>query len=194
MWRSLDERIAGPPLRTGRLQRYGAPKTGCRRAPSLRVAYLQQRPRTAPLAGAPGVRDGKSCRTPIGLQRVRGTAGWNRRVRFGNPGGTEDSGAEQSSKGAVFRRLTGKPNQHRKGESVPTALLGIYGVDLAMASTILPLRNPAVFQIVDRHAYRTVYGCEYTLSRQYTDYAVSMLQAASVFVASAVHRVVCDCA
>lgn len=52
----------------------------------------------------------------------------------------------------------------RKAESVLTALLHCRGVDLAMASTILRFRNPAVFQIVDRHAYRAVYGCEYPLS------------------------------
>jgi hypothetical protein len=61
-----------------------------------------------------------------------------------------------------LRRL--KPNQHRKGESVLTALLGCHGVDLAMASTILRFRNPAVFQIVDRRAYRAIYGSEYPLS------------------------------
>src|SRR4051812_5662172 len=46
-----------------------------------------------------------------------------------------------------LRRL--KSNEHRKGESVLTALLECHGVDLAMASTILRFRNPAVFQIVD---------------------------------------------
>ena len=30
--------------------------------------------------------------------------------------------------------------------------------------TILRFRNPSVFQIVDRHAYRAVYGSEYPLS------------------------------
>jgi hypothetical protein len=57
-----------------------------------------------------------------------------------------------------------KPNEHRKGESVLTALLECRGVDLAMASTILRFRNPAVFQIVDRHAYRAIYGSVYPLS------------------------------
>jgi hypothetical protein len=61
-----------------------------------------------------------------------------------------------------LRRL--KPNEHRKGESVLVALLDCHGVDLAMASTILRFRNPAVFQIVDRHAYRAVYGSVYPLS------------------------------
>ena len=57
-----------------------------------------------------------------------------------------------------------KPNEHRKGESVLAALLECHGVDLAMASTILRFRNRAVFQIVDRHAYRAVYGTGYPLS------------------------------
>jgi hypothetical protein len=57
-----------------------------------------------------------------------------------------------------------KPNQHRQGRSVLTALLGCRGVDLAMASTLLRFRNPAVFQIIDRHAYRAVYGEDYPLS------------------------------
>lgn len=61
-----------------------------------------------------------------------------------------------------LRRL--KPNEHRKGESVLMALLECRGVDLAMASTILRFRNPAVFQIVDRHAFRAIYGSEYPLS------------------------------
>lgn len=61
-----------------------------------------------------------------------------------------------------LRRL--KPNQHREGESVLLALLECRGVDLAMASTILRFRNPAVFQIIDRHAYRAIYGTVYPLS------------------------------
>jgi thermostable 8-oxoguanine DNA glycosylase len=42
-------------------------------------------------------------------------------------------------------------------------LLDIHGVDLAMASTILRFRNPEVFQIIDRHAYRAIYGVKYPL-------------------------------
>ena len=57
-----------------------------------------------------------------------------------------------------------KPDEHRKGESVLSALLECHGVDLAMASTILRFRNPPVFQIIDRHAYRAVYGSNYPLS------------------------------
>jgi hypothetical protein len=32
-----------------------------------------------------------------------------------------------------------------------------------MASTLLRFRNPNVFQIIDRHSYRAVYGKKYTL-------------------------------
>ena len=45
-------------------------------------------------------------------------------------------------------------------------LLQQRGVDLPMASTLLRFRNPVVFQIVDRHAYRAVYGESYPLHRQ----------------------------
>ena len=65
-----------------------------------------------------------------------------------------------------LRRL--EPNQHREAASVLTALLTHHGVDLAMASTILRFRNPAVFQIIDRHAYRAVYGQKYPLSPKCT--------------------------
>lgn len=42
-------------------------------------------------------------------------------------------------------------------------LLNVNGVDLPMASTILRFTNPKVFQIIDRHAYRAVYGKKYPL-------------------------------
>ena len=35
-----------------------------------------------------------------------------------------------------------------------------------MASTILRFRNPSVFQIIDRHAYRTLYGTDCSLYTQ----------------------------
>ena len=35
-----------------------------------------------------------------------------------------------------------------------------------MASTFLRFRNPVVFQIIDRHAYRAVYGRDYKLYTQ----------------------------
>jgi hypothetical protein len=55
--------------------------------------------------------------------------------------------------------------QHRKGQSVLESLLNISGIDLPMASTILRFRNPKVFQIIDRHAYRAVYGQKYPFNR-----------------------------
>jgi hypothetical protein len=80
---------------------------------------------------------------------------------------------EMSRQIGQIRRL--KPNEHRMGESVLTALLDCRGVDLAMASTILRFRNPAVFQIVDRHAYRAIYGSAYPLSTKCaTDRKVSL--------------------
>jgi thermostable 8-oxoguanine DNA glycosylase len=53
--------------------------------------------------------------------------------------------------------------EHNKGNEVLKALLGVNGVDLPMASTILRFINPKVFQIIDRHAYRAVYGKKYPL-------------------------------
>ncbi len=58
------------------------------------------------------------------------------------------------------------PGSHRQGEPVLSKLLHQRGVDLPMASTILRFRNPEVFQIVDRHAYRAVYGKDYPLYSQ----------------------------
>ncbi len=57
-----------------------------------------------------------------------------------------------------------KTGQHRQASAVLTGLLGTHGVDLAMASTILRFRNASVFQIIDRHAYRAVYGSGYPRS------------------------------
>ena len=56
-----------------------------------------------------------------------------------------------------------KPGQHKEGREALAALLGEQGVDLPMASTLLRFRNPNVFQIIDRHAYRAVYGASYPL-------------------------------
>ena len=53
--------------------------------------------------------------------------------------------------------------QHRKCEKLLKKILNTDGVDLPMASTILRFRNPEVFQIIDRHAYRAVYGEKYPL-------------------------------
>jgi thermostable 8-oxoguanine DNA glycosylase len=55
------------------------------------------------------------------------------------------------------------PGDHKQAESVLISLLGVTGVDLPMASAILRFRNPAIFQIIDRHAYRAIYGSHYPL-------------------------------
>lgn len=63
-----------------------------------------------------------------------------------------------------------EPGEHRKGRESLEGLLNTHGIDLAMASTILRFRNPKVFQIIDRHAYRAIYGEKYPLypaSRNY---------------------------
>jgi thermostable 8-oxoguanine DNA glycosylase len=54
-----------------------------------------------------------------------------------------------------------KAKEHRKAESVLLGLLRCAGVDLPMASTLLRFRNPNTFQIIDRHAYRALYGSDY---------------------------------
>ena len=53
------------------------------------------------------------------------------------------------------------PRQHRDAEVVLLSLLNCAGVDLAMASTFLRFQNADVFQIIDRHAYRAVFGKRY---------------------------------
>ena len=52
---------------------------------------------------------------------------------------------------------------HKQATEVLALLLGTRGVDLPMASTFLRFRNPRAFQIIDRHAYRAVYGKAYPL-------------------------------
>jgi len=52
---------------------------------------------------------------------------------------------------------------HRDASLVIENLLHTPGVDLSMASAILRFKNPKVFQIIDRHAYRAVYGKKYPL-------------------------------
>jgi hypothetical protein len=52
---------------------------------------------------------------------------------------------------------------HRGGESTLCRFLATRGVDLAMASTLLRFRNRRVFQILDRHSYRALYGEKYPL-------------------------------
>src|SRR4030067_3156173 len=56
-----------------------------------------------------------------------------------------------------------KAGEHKNANDILKALLGVNGVDLPMASTILRFINPKVFQIIDRHAYRAVYGRKYSL-------------------------------
>jgi thermostable 8-oxoguanine DNA glycosylase len=48
--------------------------------------------------------------------------------------------------------------EHRGSEPLMDSLLNVHGVGLPMASTLLRFRNPSTFQIIDRHAYRAVYG------------------------------------
>ena len=52
---------------------------------------------------------------------------------------------------------------HRQADSVVESLLNVHGIDLPMASTFLRFRNPKVFQIIDRHAYRALCGEVYPL-------------------------------
>jgi thermostable 8-oxoguanine DNA glycosylase len=54
-----------------------------------------------------------------------------------------------------------KSGEHIKSKEVLKVLLSVNGVDLPMASTILRFINPKVFQIIDRHAYRAIYGKKY---------------------------------
>ncbi len=56
------------------------------------------------------------------------------------------------------------PGEHKKARQALLGLLKVRGVDLPMASTFLRFRNPKVFQIIDRHAYRAVYGADYSPS------------------------------
>ena len=56
-----------------------------------------------------------------------------------------------------------KPNQHQNAKNEINSLLNSAGIDLPMASTILRFRNPEVFQIIDRHAYRALYGKDYPI-------------------------------
>ncbi len=53
--------------------------------------------------------------------------------------------------------------EHRQGDKVLDMLLQTHGVDLAMASSLLRFRNPTVFQIIDQHAYRAIFGRDYPL-------------------------------
>lgn len=61
----------------------------------------------------------------------------------------------------VLRALS--TQDHRQAEPVLLNLLDCRGVDLAMASTFLRFQNAPVFQIIDQHAYRAVFGKRYPL-------------------------------
>jgi hypothetical protein len=73
-----------------------------------------------------------------------------------------------------LRSLRG--GSHRKGEPCLRLLLGEQmGVRLPMASTFLRFRNPRAFQIIDRRAYRALYGTKLpSFSRAKIDSAVHM--------------------
>jgi hypothetical protein len=62
-----------------------------------------------------------------------------------------------------------QPKSHRTAKAALTKLLREPGVDLAMASTFLRFRNRKAFQIIDRHAYRAVYGEDYPLNSSSSD-------------------------
>ncbi|GAB4490334.1 MAG: hypothetical protein OHK006_23070 [Thermodesulfovibrionales bacterium] len=65
---------------------------------------------------------------------------------------------------AQLKKLqTLRTGEYAKGREMLKLLLGIKGVDLPMASTILRFINPKVYQIIDRHAYRAVYDKNYPL-------------------------------
>lgn len=67
------------------------------------------------------------------------------------------------------------PKSHRNAGAALATLLREPGVDLPMASTFLRFRNSKAFQIIDRHAYRAVYGEDYPLysnSRESTKIAI----------------------
>jgi thermostable 8-oxoguanine DNA glycosylase len=70
---------------------------------------------------------------------------------------------------ALNRVAEAKPKSHRAAEAAVATLLRAQGVDLPMASTLLRFRNRKAFQIIDRHAYRAVYGEDYPLYSSSSD-------------------------
>jgi len=62
-----------------------------------------------------------------------------------------------------------QPKSHRSAKAALATLLREPGVDLAMASTFLRFRNRQAFQIIDRHAYRALYGEDYPLHSSSSD-------------------------
>ncbi len=72
---------------------------------------------------------------------------------------------------ALNRVADTKPKSHQTTEAAVATLLREQGVDLPMASTLLRFRNSKAFQIIDRHAYRAVYGEDYPLYSNSSDEA-----------------------
>ena len=72
---------------------------------------------------------------------------------------------------ALNRVAAIRPKSHRTAEATVATLLREPGVDIAMASTILRFRNKTTFQIIDRHAYRALYGKNYPLQPKSSDNA-----------------------
>ena len=70
---------------------------------------------------------------------------------------------------ALNRVAETRPRSHRTTEAAVGTLLRQQGVDLPMASTLLRFRNRKAFQIIDRHAYRAVYGEDYPLYSSSSD-------------------------
>jgi len=60
-----------------------------------------------------------------------------------------------------------KPEDFKKVRSFLDEILGIKGIGLPMASTILRFRNPQTFPIIDRRAYRVIMGKNYSESKDY---------------------------
>src|SRR5713101_4172266 len=82
------------------------------------------------------------------------------------------------SQGALeaLNRVTDiEPKSHRTAKAALLTLLCEPGVDLAMASTFRRFRNRKAFQIIDRHAYRAVYGEDYPLYSSSSDDAKIVL-------------------
>jgi hypothetical protein len=75
---------------------------------------------------------------------------------YGRSLGTSNSPRSSETPFTPLRALS--PRDHRQAEPVLLNLLDCHGVDLAMASTFLRFQNADVFQIVDRPAYRAVFG------------------------------------
>ena len=59
-----------------------------------------------------------------------------------------------------------KRGEHRKAKAAIENLLSESGIGLPIASTLLRFRNPNTFQIIDRHAYRAMYGRKYALTKK----------------------------